>query len=91
MGLKNPINASMVFLRDVAYPRINQRRTGRFPIKLAHSLNHLRNLTIPKPFLETVALNYPAGDRIVTSGMSCILRCPFINGIGKYMEKSSLK
>lgn len=65
-GLKNPINANMVFLRDVSYPRINQRRTGRFPIKLAHRLNHLRNLTIPKPFLRNRGVELPGpGDRIV--------------------------
>lgn len=33
--LNNPINANMVFLRDVSYPRINQRRTGRLNLRTA--------------------------------------------------------
>lgn len=84
----------MVFLRDVSYPRINQRRTGRFPIKLAHRLNHLRNLTIPKPFLRNRGVELPElRDRIVIQlpRRRCILPASHvalsINRIGKYVER----
>lgn len=81
---------AQVFLRDVSYPRINHRRTARFLIKRLHSLNHLRNLTIPKPFLVTVALNYP-GIRLLL-GRRLVSRespLPFHQlGIGKYMVET---
>lgn len=69
------------------FPILELIRDGR-EIKLAHRLNHLRNLTIPKPFLETVALNYPAGDRIVTPQEELRVTLPFHQRNRKIEESS---